>query len=287
MTMNAKEVFIMIETIFNDIAMLLSYQFFQHALIGGVISALATSWIGLFLILRHESMISDGIAHTAFGGIALGLLLGINPLFTALAISIIAVLGISYMRKKGIAKSDAAIAVMLALGFSTGLIIISISGGFNVEIFSYLFGSILTIDQTDLLIVSLLGLASICFFGFFYKELLSITFDEESAKITGIPVNYFSFTFNILVAFTIALSIKVIGVILVVALMVLPGLSALQLKRSFRGTMVITVCFSILSIIIGILLSAVYNVATSGVIVFTAAGIFLLAALYRKARDHL
>jgi len=272
----------MIDSFFSDIGTLLGYQFFQYALLGGMISALATSCVGLFLVLRREAMIGDGIAHTAFGGIALGLLLGIHPLITALLVSILAVFGISHMRKKGLAKSDAAIAVMLSLGFSSGLIIISIAGGFNVEIFSYLFGSILTIDQTDLIIVTLLGIASICFFGIFYKELLAITFDEESAKITGIPVNFFSLGFNLLVASTIALSIKVIGVILVVALMVLPGLAALQLKRSFKGTMIATVGFSIMSVVIGIFLSAIYNVATSGVIVFTAAGIFLLTVVYQK-----
>lgn len=272
----------MIDSLFFDIPALLGYQFFQYALLGGIISALATSWVGLFLILRREAMIGDGIAHTAFGGIALGLLLGIHPLITALLVSILAVFGISYLRKNGLAKSDAAIAVMLSLGFSSGLIIISIAGGFNVEIFSYLFGSILTINQTDLLIVSLLGVASICFFGIFYKELLAMTFDEESAKVTGIPVNVFSFGFNLLVASTIALSIKVIGIILVVALMVLPGLAALQLKRSFKATMVATVGFSIMSVVIGIFLSAIYNVATSGVIVFTAAGIFLITVIYQK-----
>jgi len=280
--MSAKETFTMIDSLLFDIPKLLGYQFFQYALLGGMIAALATSWVGLFLVLRREAMIGDGIAHTAFGGIALGLLLGIHPLITALLVSILAVFGISYMRKKGLAKSDAAIAVMLSLGFSSGLIIISIAGGFNVEIFSYLFGSILTIDQTDLIIVSVLGVASLCFFGIFYKELLAITFDEESAKVTGIPVNFFSFGFNLLVASTIALSIKVIGVILVVALMVLPGLAALQLKRSFKGTMLTTVVFSIISVIIGIFLSAIYNVATSGVIVFTAAGIFLLTVVYQK-----
>lgn len=267
-----------------DITSLFGYQFFQYALIGGIISALATSWVGLFLILRREAMMGDGIAHTAFGGIALGLLLRVNPLVTALIVSIVAVLGISYMRKKGLAKSDAAIAVMLALGFSTGLIIISISGGFNIEIFSYLFGSILTINQSDLIIVSLLGLATIFFFGFFYKELLSITFDEESAVITGIPVKVLSLGFNLLVAFTIALSIKIIGIILVAALMVLPGLAALQLNRSFKGTVLTTVCFSIVSVIVGILLSSIYNVATSGIIVFTAAGLFLISAVYNQVK---
>ena len=265
-----------------EIFRLLEFQFFQHALLGGTIAALACAWVGLFLILRKEAMIGDGIAHTAFGGIALGLFLGVNPILTALLVSILAVLGISYMRRKGLAQSDSAIAVMLAVGFSAGLIIISLAGGFNVELFSFLFGSILTIDQTDLIIVSILGISTILILGIFYKELLSITFDEEDARLMGIPVRLLSLAFNLLVAITIVLSIKVIGVILVVALLVLPGLSALQLNLSFKGTTLAAIGFGILSMITGILLSAIYNVATSGVIVFTAAGIFLFTAIYRK-----
>jgi zinc transport system permease protein len=265
-----------------DIFRLFGFQFFQNALLGGTIAALACAWVGLFLILKKEAMIGDGIAHTAFGGIALGLFLGINPIFTALLVSILAVLGISYMRRKGLAQSDSAIAVMMAVGFSAGLIIISLAGGFNVELFSFLFGSILTIDQTDLIIVSLLGISAILVLGIFYKELLSMTFDEEGARLIGIPVRSLSLAFNLLVAITIVLSIKVIGVILVVALLVLPGLSALQLNLSFKGTTLAAICFGTASMITGVLLSSVYNVATSGVIVFTAAGIFLFTAIYRR-----
>jgi zinc transport system permease protein len=227
-------------------------------------------------------MIGDGIAHTAFGGIALGLFLGINPILTALVVSIAAVLGISYMRRKGLAQSDSAIAVMMTIGFSTGLIIISLAGGFNVELFSFLFGSILTIDQTDLIIVSILGVSTVLILGVFYKELLAMTFDEEDARLMGIPVRLLSLAFNLLVAITIVLSIKVIGVILVVALLVLPGLAALQLKLSFKGTTLAAISFGILSMITGILLSAIFNVATSGVIVFTAAGFFLFTVIYRR-----
>ncbi|UCH89929.1 MAG: metal ABC transporter permease [Thermoplasmata archaeon] len=265
-----------------DIPRLLGYQFFQYAIIGGIIAALACAWVGLFLILRKEAMIGGGIAHTAFGGIALGLFLGIEPLLTTLLISILAVLGIAYMRKKGLAQSDSAIAVMYALGFALGLIIISLAGGFNVELFSYLFGSVLTIDTTDLIIVSILGIFTILFLGIFYKELLSITFDEESSRLMGIPVKPLSVSFNILVAITIVLSIKVIGIILVVALLVLPGLTALQLRLSFKGTTIAAIGFGILSITIGIMLSAIYNVATSGIIVFTAAGLFAWTAVYRR-----
>jgi len=278
--MNVNEFLIMNELI--NLFRLFGFQFFQNALLGGTIVALACAWVGLFLILRKEAMIGDGIAHTAFGGIALGLFLGINPILTALLVSILAVVGISFMKRKGLAQSDSAIAVMMAIGFSTGLIIISLAGGFNVELFSFLFGSILTIDQTDLMILSILGISTILVLGTFYKELLSMTFDEEGAKLMGIPVKSLSFAFNLLVAITIVLSIKVIGVILVVALLVLPGLSALQLNLSFKGTTLASIGFGIFSLIIGTLLSAIYNVATSGVIVFTAVGIFLFTAIYRR-----
>ncbi|HIJ17789.1 MAG TPA: metal ABC transporter permease [Thermoplasmata archaeon] len=265
-----------------DIPRLLGFQFFQYALLGGVIAAFACAWVGLFLILRKEAMLGDGVAHTSFGGIALGLLLGISPILVALVVSILAVIGIHIMRTKGLARSDSAIAVMLATGFSAGLIIISLAGGFSVELFSYLFGSILTIDMSDLVIVTVLGLVTLGFLGVFYKEMLSITFDEGAAKLSGIPVETLAISFDVLVATTIVLSIKVVGIVLVVALLVLPGLSALQLNLSFKGTAAAAVCFGTVSMVLGIILSAVYDVATSGVIVFMAAGIFGVVAVYKR-----
>lgn len=276
--MNA-EGFLKIST---DLFSLFGYQFFQNALIGGIIAAVACGLVGLFLILKKEAMIGDGISHTAFGGVAIGLLLGINPLVTALAVSVLAVLAISYMRQKKIAASDSAIAVMLALGFSTGLIVISIAGGFNIELFSYLFGSILTIDSVDLVLVASLGLAVFVFIGLFHRALLSMIFDEEDSRIMGIPTKKLSIVFDLLVAITIVLSIKVIGTILVVALLVIPGLCALRLNISFRGTLTGAVIFSVISTILGIMLSAVFNLATAGVIVFVLVMFFLLVLLYKK-----
>ncbi len=261
---------------------LFTYQFFQNAIIGGIIAAVACSLVGLFLILKKEAMLGDGLSHTAFGGIALGLLLGINPLITALGVSLFAVFGISYMRRNKIAPSDSAIAIMLALGFSTGLIVISLAGGFNVELFSYLFGSILTIDSIDLVLVSLLGSAVVLFIAFFRRELLSMVFDEEDSRIMGIPTKKLSIIFDLLVAVTIVLSIKVIGTILVVALLVIPGLCALKLNLSFRKTLFAAVGFSILSIVLGIVLSAAFNVVTAGLIVFVLVLFFLLTLIYKK-----
>jgi zinc transport system permease protein len=261
---------------------LFGYQFFQYALVGGVIVAVACAVIGLFLILKKEAMIGDGLAHTAFGGIALGLLLGIHPLLTALGVSILAVFAISYMRRKRIAASDSAIAVMLALGFSTGLIVISLAGGFNVDLFSYLFGSILTIDFVDLALVSLLGSAVLLFVAFFRRELLSMVFDEDDSRIMGIPTKGLSIGFDLLVAVTIVLSIKVIGTILVVALLVLPGLCALKLNLSFRKTLLAAVGFSVLSTVLGIMFSAVFDIVTAGLIVFVLVLFFLLTLMYKK-----
>ncbi len=264
---------------FDYILHLLGYRFFQNALIGGSISALACSLIGLFVILRKESMIGDGVAHVSFGGIAIGLYLGVNPLYTALIVSIFAVLGISYMKRKGLAESDSATAVILAVGFSTGLIIISLAGGFNVELFSYLFGSILTISRTDMILVALLGAVSLVLVVVFYKELLSITFDAQASRLVGIPVGLLSNVFNVLVAITIVLSIKVVGMVLVTALLVLPGLTALQLNRGFKGTAIFSVLFGVGSVVLGIFASAVLDVATSGVIVFTLVLVFILVSL--------
>lgn len=266
----------------SNLIEMFGYQFFQNALIGGVIAAVACGLVGLFLVLKKEAMIGDGLSHTAFGGIALGLLLGINPLLTALVVSIVAVFAISYMRRKKIAASDSAIAIMLAVGFSTGLIIISIAGGFNVELFSYLFGSILTIDVTDLMLVSLLGAAVVLFITFFRRELLSMVFDEDDSRIMGIPTKQLSIIFDLLVAVTIVLSIKVIGTILVVALLVIPGLSALKLNLSFKKTLFASVGFSILSTVLGVIFSAIFSIVTAGLIVFVLVLFFLLTLLYKK-----
>jgi zinc transport system permease protein len=264
----------------TDPISLLGYRFFQYALLGGSIAALVCALIGVFVILRKESMIGDGVAHISFGGIALGLFLGVNPLITALIVAVLGVLAIGYMRRHGLAQSDSAIAVMLAVGFSTGLILISLAGGFNVDLFSYLFGSILTIGSTDLLIVAGLGVVAVAVVTVFYKELLSITFDEEASHLMGVPVGALSTVLNVLVAVTIVLSIKVVGMILVAALLVLPGLTALQLNMSFRDTAIAAMLLGVVSVVVGVFASALFNVATSGVIVFTLVAVFLVVAAW-------
>ncbi len=266
----------------DEIIRLLGYQFFQYALLGGVLVAISCAVVGLLIVLRKESMIGDSVAHMAFGGIAIGILMGVEPILTALVFAVAAILVISFMRSRNLANSDAGMAVMLAAGFSLGLIVVSVAEGFTVDLFSYLFGSILTIDATELLIIAVLAVVSVGVMTILYKELISMTFDENAARLNGIPVATLATAFNILVAVTIVISIKVVGVILVAALLVLPGLTSLQLDLSFKRTLMASVVFALIMTIFGILISAVLDVATSGVIVFTGVGIFLVVTSYSR-----
>jgi zinc transport system permease protein len=266
----------------TDIPMLFGYQFFQHALLGGMMAAAACAAMGIFLLLRREALIGEGIAHVSFGGIALGIFIGVYPIYTALLLSIIATLSITYMRRKGFAQSDAAIGIVVAFGLSLGLVLLSLSGGFNVDLFTYLFGSILTIDLQDLATSAVLAVVVLSFLVILHKELLSMTFDEKSARVSGIPVDKIEFAFNILVAVTVALSIKIIGILLVTALLIMPGIAALQLKLSFRGTLAAAVTISIVCVVAGVIISAMVNIATSAVIIFASMAAAGITTAYQK-----
>jgi zinc transport system permease protein len=267
---------------FSDIPSLLGYQFMQYAIVGGVLAAASCAAIGLFMLLRREALIGEGIAHVSFGGIALGLFIGVYPIYTALLLAVVATLSITWLRRKGIANSDAAIGIVVAFGLSLGLVLLSLSGGFNVDLFSYLFGSILTIDVQDLTISAALAIGVLAFLGALHKEVLSITFDEKAARVSGIPVEGITIAFNILVALTVALSIKIIGILLVTALLILPGVAAMQLRLSFRGTMAFALVASAVSVIVGVVISAAVDVATSAMIIFVAMAIAAMTAIYSR-----
>jgi zinc transport system permease protein len=271
---------------FSDIPSLFGYQFMQFALVGGVLASATCAAIGLFMLLRREALIGEGIAHVSFGGIALGLFIGVYPIYTALLLSVAATLSITWMRRKGIANSDAAIGIVVAFGLSLGLVLLSLSGGFNVDLFSYLFGSILTIDVQDLTISAVLAIGVLAFLGALHKEVLSITFDEKAARVSGIPVETITFAFNILVALTVALSIKIIGILLVTALLILPGVAAMQLRLSFRGTMAFALAASAISVTVGVVISAAVDVATSAVIIFVSMAVAAITTIYSRLGDR-
>jgi len=275
---------------------LLDLAFFQRSLLGGAIAALACAGVGVFVLLRKQAMVGHGIAHVSFGGVAVGKWMVVGgiyagaaetfPLYTALVSAVLGMWVITALRRRGIATSDAGIGLVTAVGFAVGLVVISAAGGFNRDVLSYLFGDVTTIGAQDLVLSSVLGAVILVFLALLYKEMLALTFDEEAARLTGVPVRALSAAFDLLVAFTIVVSIKVVGIVLVSALLVLPGLAALQLRLSFRGTMLAALGLSAVSVVVGIVLSAFWPVATGGLIILVAVALLAACAAYVRLGDR-
>ncbi len=265
---------------------ILSYAFMQKAFISGIVIAIACSLLGMFLVLRKFSLIGDGIAHISFGGVATGLLFNITPFIGALLFGLIGSFGILKLKEKSYLHGDTAIGIVSHVSLGIGIFIASIASGFNVDILSYLFGSILSIKTTELVLSIFLALAVIIFILVYYKELFCISFDEESAKVSGIKVNFLNSMLIVLTAVTIVCSMNIVGLMLASSLIILPSASALQIKTSFKKTLVYSVFISVLSVVSGLVISYYYDFAVSGTIVMINALIFLLLLVYNNLQSY-
>lgn len=254
----------------------LSYEFMQRALLGGVAIGLCCGLMGPFLVLRRLSLLGDGLAHLAFGGVALGLLLGMNPLIAALITVVLGSFWVSSLIKKNV-YGDSAIALLLSLGVGLGIVIIGLVRGFNVSLYSYLIGSILTLNTTDLILsFSLLG-ATLLFFFFFYRDMFALTFNDELAQLSRKNVEWARFFFTILTAMVVVISIRAVGILLVSALLVIPTLIALNVSKSFRQTLLISTIAALVAIVLGTIISFIIDIPPSGSIVLLLFGGFLFS----------
>ena len=253
----------------------LSYGFVQKALIAGIAVALICSFMGTFLVLRRYALFGDGIAHVAFGGISVGLFLGVFPLWTAFIVSIFGGLGLQKLRQSTKISGDAAVAVTLVSGLAIGVILVSSSGGFSVDLFSFLFGSILLISNEDLIMILGISAGIISALVALQKQFLQLTFNEEHAKISGIPVTLLNYVFVILAAVTVVTSMRLVGILLISALIVIPNITAMMFGKGFKKTIGISMSISVVSVVSGILLSYYYNIAPSGTIVMIAVAILI------------
>ena len=257
---------------------ILSFAFVQRAILAGTLIAAVCSILGVFLVLRRMSLIGDGLAHITFGSVAVVLFIGISPLYITLAalplvmISSLAILKLTRSKK---IQGDAAIGIVSSIGIAVGIVLASLSGGYNVDLFSYLFGNILTVNQTELLLSLMIFIIVICCVFFFYHDLFAVTFDEELAQSMGIKTKRLNILLFLLTAIAAVLTMKVAGIMLVSALLILPPLTALQLSTSFRMTIIVSVIFAILSVICGIIVSFLLNLPAGGTIVICNV-IFLL-----------
>lgn len=253
---------------------ILQYEFMQRALISGIAISISCSLIGLFLILKRFSLFGDAISHVAFGGIALGLFLKSNPIWVSLIVSIIGALAIIKLNSSKRIYSDSSISVLLSLGLAMGLVLISLSGGFSIDITSYLFGSILLVNIEETVSTVLLSVIVIAFVILYYKKLIYLVFNEEQALVNGINTVVLNILFITLATIAIVMSIRLIGVLMVSSLLIIPNVSSLLLGYGFKKTILFSICFSLISVILGIILAFEWNITPSGMIVITSAGIF-------------
>ena len=253
----------------------LSYGFMQKALIAGIAVGLICSFMGTFLVLRRYSLFGDGIAHVAFGGISVGLFLGVFPLWTAFIVSIFGGIGLQKLRQSTKISGDAAVAVVLVSGLAVGVILVSSSGGFSVDLFSFLFGSILLISNEDTIMILAISSGIIATLVVLQKQFLHLTFNEEQAKLVGLRTTLLNYAFVVLASITVVTSMRLVGILLISALIVIPNITAMMFGKGFKKTVFISMGIAVISVISGILVSYFLNVAPSGTIVVIAVGILV------------
>ncbi len=261
----------------------LAHGFVQKALISGVAVAVVCSFMGTFLVLRWYALFGDGMAHVAFGGIAIGLWMGVFPLWTAFVTAILGGLGLQKLRSSTRISGDAAVAVVLVTGLAGGVLLVSVAGGFSVDLFSFLFGSILLISTEDMVLIVAIsaGIAGVLIS--LKGQFLHLAFNEEQARVAGLNVTLLNYVFVVLAAVTVVTSMRLVGILLISALIVIPNISAIMLGMGFKKTEILSMLFAIFSVVAGILLSYYLDLAPSGTIVMLTVSI-LLATLVTKSR---
>ena len=266
----------------SEFVELLQFAFMQKALVAGIAVSIVCAVMGMFLVLRRHALFGDGIAHVSFGGIALGLFIGIAPLWSALVISIIGGLGLQKLRDSGKISGDAAVAVILVSGLAIGVMLMSLSGGFSVDVFSYLFGSILLVSNDDLILILIVSSIVLSLLWVFRTPLLHLAFNEEHASACCINITLMNYLFVAMAALAVVASMRLVGILLISALIVLPNIAAMLLGHGFRTTIITSVIISVGCAVGGIFGSYYLDMAPSGMIAMLAVLVLLGILAYNK-----
>lgn len=258
------------------------YEFMQRAFIAGIFIAVLASIGGTFVVLKRYSLISETLAHSALVGVAVGLVAGYNPMWIAVIVAVAFALLIEYLRSAFSLYSDAILSIILSGALALSVIIVSVGGSFNNSLFSYLFGSILAVSTQDLYTILIFGTLALGFLLIFYCELYFIAYDEEVAKTSGIKVQLLNFLLVSVIAVIIALSIRVVGSLLIGALMVIPAVSALQYRMGFKPTVMLALLFGVFSVVFGMLVSYHFSLPSGATIVLAIIFIFVISLVINK-----
>lgn len=252
-------------------------EFMQNAFLAGTMLSLVLAVVSFFVVLRRLSFVGVGVAHSAFGGVALGSLLGISPTLTAVGFAVVVANAIGYIGKQGKLSTDTTIGIFFSLSMALGVIFIGMSDQYNVDLFGYLFGNILAITRQDLIIIAVLGGLILISTVLFFKEMLFVAYDWEVALVSGMPVAFLDHFFLTILALSVVISMKIIGIILVSALLVIPGAAASQLTRRYVSMITISISIALISTIGGLIISYYADLASGAIIVTLASFIFFLA----------
>jgi len=264
---------------------MMAQGFVQRAFVIGVVVALLSSILSVFIVLKRISLIGDGLSHTAFGGLALGYYLNLVPLWVAGGVVLLGSIGITRLIRSSRIAGDAAVAVFLQLGLAVGIVLLGLARGFGMNLESLLFGSILLVSVDQILLASLVLAATVAIVLLFYKELVYSTFDEVQAKASGIRTWFFDYMVSVLAGTAIIVSIPIVGVLLISALLVLPALTSTQVSNSFKQTVLLSPIFGLVSVILGLAASIILDTASGATIVLVGLVIFLVILLVKRIRE--
>jgi zinc transport system permease protein len=261
-----------------------AYDFIVRGLEVGLLIGAIAPLIGIFFVLRRYALIADTLAHVSLAGVAFGLLLKINPLITAIGATVLSSLAVERLRLSKRVYADSALSIFLSGSLALAIVLVALSRGFNVDIFNYLFGSIVTVSPSDVYLITTLGILVLIAIAAFYKELLYITFDEEGAQVAGIKTRFINAVLIILSALTVSLAIPIVGTLLIAALIVIPVVTALQFRKRFHTTVFIAEAISLFSVFTGIVSSFYFNIPAGGPIVFLTVLIFIVVFAAKSVR---
>jgi zinc transport system permease protein len=256
---------------------MLDLEFMRLAFGAGIVIGLLAPAVGFFLVQRRLSLIGDGIGHVAFAGVALGYLLDFPLVLTALVVSVLGALSIEGLRVRRRTAGDQALALVFYTGIAAGVVLVSAAGALNVNLFQFLFGSILTVTRGDLAVIAGLGVGALALIGLLYRPLVAVVVDEEGARVAGLPVAPLNALTAALAAVTIALSMRVVGILLIAALMVLPVIAATRIAWSMRSTVLLAMGIGLASVLAGITIAYYADLPPGGTTVLVAAAAVLVA----------
>ena len=265
----------------NSLMELFSYSFMVRALIAGVLISLCAALIGAPIVLKKNSMIGDGLSHVGFGAFAIATVLGLTPIYFAIPVVIIVSFFILHLNENSKVHGDAAIALISVSALAIGTFVISITKGVNTDINNYLFGSILSISESDIIISAILSILVILLYIFSYNKIFALTFDESFAKSIGIKTNLYNIVFASLCSVVVVLGMRLMGALLISSLIIFPTLSAMQIQKRFRGVVIASAIIAVVTFIIGLAISYLYATPTGATIVIVNIIIFLLAKIWR------